>query len=135
MIQAIGDADFKPIIACNPSPAIDFERLLAMNVTSLQFSLDASNARGHDLVRGRGSFEATCEFITRAKRHGVKVNLSVCVTAENRGDVAAFVRLARHPYRSPRSQRLPPVDGKRHPDRTASRCSAAWMTASVSANT
>ena len=96
MIQAIGKADFKPLVACNLSPVIDFDRLLAMNVTSLQFSMDASNASGHDFVRGRGCFDSTCDFIIRAKRHGLKVNLSVCVTVKNRGDVATLVKLARH---------------------------------------
>lgn len=95
MIRAIDEAGFKPIIACNPSPEIDFNRLLRMNVTSLQFSLDRVDANTHDVVRGVGSFRSTCAMIAAAIRHGIKVNLSVCLHAGNFDEVADFISLAR----------------------------------------
>ena len=95
MIRAIDEAGFKPFIACNPSPEIEFNRLLRMNVTSLQFSLDRVDADAHDVVRGVGSFRSTCAMIAAAIRHGIKVNLSVCLHAGNFDEVAEFISLAR----------------------------------------
>lgn len=68
------------------------ERLKNLNVEEIQISLDGMN-RGHESLRGRGTFERTLEAMKMVKEHGFSLSVSTMVHPENLDEFDEMERL------------------------------------------
>lgn len=63
---------------------------------AVQVSVDGSGPKTHDLLRGKGSFEAAVRGIRTLRRHGVPTTARVTIHRHNVGDLEAIARLLLH---------------------------------------
>lgn len=72
-----------------------FERLCAMKINSLSFSLYGGHAHVHDAITGiRGSFDRTLRMIMMTKCAGIDTYIKTVVMRENADDLEALFQLS-----------------------------------------
>lgn len=88
---ALADRTFRPVLITNGT-LIDGNLLMNLNFKEIQFSLDGLE-RGHDFLRGKGSFRRTLEAVAETIASGIEVSVATVLYRENLHELAGLGRL------------------------------------------
>jgi len=76
----------------------DYANFLSDNNVSVQISIDGSNEKIHDSIRGKGSFNLSINAIKHLKKAGFEDNLNLCTTImkQNHNDIIDIIDLSQN---------------------------------------